>query len=76
MEVCENVAEQISAGDTRIFGVMIESNLVEGRQDLCENLDDLVYGQSITDACIGFDDTVRAIEMLNEAVEQRRLNNK
>lgn len=73
MEVCENVAEQVSAGDDRIFGVMIESNIVEGRQDLCANIEDLVYGQSITDACIGFDDTVRAIEMLNEAVTHRRL---
>jgi len=49
MEVCEDVAQQMAAGDTHIFGVMVESHLVEGRQDLkpgCE----LTYGQSITDA--------------------------
>lgn len=72
VQVAQDVAEQISAGDKRIFGVMIESNLVEGRQDLCEDSQKLVYGQSITDACVGFEDTVKIIEMLNDAVIARR----
>ena len=72
VEVADDVAAQVAAGDKRIFGVMIESNLVEGRQDLCENLDDLVYGQSITDACVGFEDTEYILETLARAVKARR----
>ena len=55
-----------------IFGVMIESNLVEGNQSLSRDIDELVYGKSITDACVGFDDTVKIIETLNNAVLERR----
>ncbi len=72
MEVTADIASQIAAGDERIFGVMIESNLVEGRQDLPADLHNLVYGQSITDACIGFDDTEKALAALNNAVLERR----
>lgn len=72
LEVCDNVSEQIAAGDRRIIGIMVESNLVEGRQDLGDDIHKLVYGQSITDACIGFDDTIHVINMLDEAVRTRR----
>ncbi len=66
------IAAQLAAGDTRIFGVMIESHLQAGRQDLVHGKP-LVYGQSITDACIGWDDTVAVLDTLAEAVRARRL---
>ncbi len=72
IEVAQNVAQQISGGENRIFGVMIESNLVEGRQDLPADQDKLVYGQSITDACVGFEDTEYILQLLNDAVLARR----
>ena len=75
LDVCDDVAGQIKAGDQRIFGVMIESNLVEGNQTLGRNVDELEYGKSITDACVGFDDTVAMIEQLNDAVLERRKAN-
>src|ERR1700678_11110 len=58
--VCSNVAEQIAKGDRRIMGVMLESNLVAGAQKL-ESCRKLTYGQSITDACIGWDETRDAL---------------
>jgi len=66
------IADQLAAGDTRICGVMIESHLQAGRQDLVHGKP-LVYGQSITDACIGWDDTVAVLDRLAEAVRARRL---
>jgi 3-deoxy-7-phosphoheptulonate synthase len=70
-KVCRNVAEQLAAGETRIFGVMVESHLVEGRQD--QKLGQaLNYGQSITDACISFSDTLPVFEDLAAAVRARR----
>ncbi|CUA83042.1 MULTISPECIES: 3-deoxy-7-phosphoheptulonate synthase AroG [Gulbenkiania] len=71
MEVTTDVAGQIAGGDTSIFGVMIESHLVEGRQDLKPGAA-LAYGQSITDACIGWDATLDALATLAEAVKARR----
>ncbi|MCT4556548.1 MAG: 3-deoxy-7-phosphoheptulonate synthase [Pelagimonas sp.] len=68
--VLENIAGQMAKGDQRITGVMIESNLVAGAQKLGQG--DLVYGQSITDGCIGWDETVTQLHMLAEAVETRR----
>jgi len=71
MEVAEDIAGQLAAGDQHIFGVMVESHLVEGRQDQkpgCE----LAYGQSITDACIGWDDTEKLVKTLADAVRARR----
>ena len=77
IEVAENVSEQIASGTKGIFGVMIESHLVEGRQDLVEGCaDKLKYGQSITDACIGWEDTEHVLEMLSNAVQKRRALNK
>lgn len=75
LDVCHDVATQISSGSNRIFGVMIESNIVEGRQDLCEDLSKLVYGQSVTDACVSFEDTEAMLAELNEAVLARRAKN-
>jgi 3-deoxy-7-phosphoheptulonate synthase len=70
--VCADIAGQLAAGETRIVGVMIESHLVAGRQDLQPG-QPLTYGQSITDACLGWDDSVRCLETLAEAVRRRRL---
>ena len=67
-EVGHNIAEQIAHGEQRIFGVMIESNLEEGRQDIIPG-SELVYGQSVTDSCLGWDDTTDLIRKLAEAVE-------
>ncbi len=67
--VCEAVCEQLRAGDDRIIGAMIESNLVEGRQDLIPGVE-LTYGQSITDACLAWDDTVVLLHQLAEAVDE------
>ena len=64
--VCRNVAEQIAQGDRRIMGVMLESNLVAGAQKL-ELGKKLVYGQSITDGCIGWDETRDALRELARA---------
>ena len=64
--VCKELAAQLAAGEDKIMGVMIESNLVAGRQDLGG---DLVYGQSVTDACIGWEETVACLEELAAAAE-------
>ncbi|MBL7076487.1 MAG: 3-deoxy-7-phosphoheptulonate synthase [Kiritimatiellae bacterium] len=64
------LADRIAAGDDTVFGVMIESNLVEGRQDVVAG-QPLVYGQSITDACLGWDNTVTLLETLAAAVRKR-----
>ncbi len=73
MDVATDVAGQISAGNDAIFGVMVESHLVEGRQDLIDGKAK-TYGQSITDACIGWDDTEVMMAQLSEAVSKRRAN--
>jgi len=71
MLVGKDVAGQIATGDRRIFGIMTESNLVAGRQNVVPG-EPLVYGQSITDGCLGWDDTVQLLDNLALAVEQRR----
>ena len=70
--VCQDVARQIAGGDARIVGAMVESHLVAGRQDLVAGRP-LTYGQSITDGCIGWEDTVRVLDLLAEGVRARRL---
>jgi 3-deoxy-7-phosphoheptulonate synthase len=70
-EVGEAVAEQVANGDKRIIGTMIESHLVAGRQDVIPG-QELVYGQSITDACLGWDNTVELIKTLANASKERR----
>ncbi|QSX32907.1 3-deoxy-7-phosphoheptulonate synthase AroG [Shewanella avicenniae] len=73
--VAEDVAQQMAKGEMAIFGVMVESHLVEGRQDLKPG-QPLCYGQSITDGCIGWDDTETLLATLNEAVIARRNSSK
>ncbi len=72
LPVCRNVSSQLASGEERIFGAMVESHLVGGRQDLMPGRP-LTYGQSITDACLGWDDSVAALEILAEGVRQRRV---
>ncbi|MBF0677495.1 MAG: 3-deoxy-7-phosphoheptulonate synthase [Devosia sp.] len=69
--VLAEIGTQVANGDKRIIGVMVESNIVAGRQDLVPG-QDLVYGQSITDGCIDWDTTVAALEALAESVTKRR----
>ena len=70
--VANDIATQLSAGDQRIMGVMLESHLKEGRQDHAPGCN-LEYGKSITDACLGWDDSVGVLEHLAAAVRTRRL---
>jgi 3-deoxy-7-phosphoheptulonate synthase len=70
-EVCHDVAAQIAAGDRRIMGVMIESNLVAGAQELIPGTP-LKYGQSITDGCIDWPETYKLLTELAAAVRSRR----
>ena len=69
ISVVDSVSDQICSGNKNINGVMIESHLVEGNQSITDNL---TYGQSITDACIGWEDTVKCLETLSAAVQTRR----
>ncbi len=71
VDVCRDVASQVSSGDKRIMGVMLESHLVEGRQDV-EPDRELTYGQSVTDACIDWETTEGLLRELAEAVKARR----
>lgn len=71
LDVGRDVAEQIAAGDRRIFGVMIESHLKAGNQKL-EPGKPLVYGLSITDACLDWETSEGLLEQLAEAVRRRR----
>src|SRR6266702_3668697 len=72
IDVAREIARQVAAGEERIFGIMVESHLKAGRQDLVPGKP-LVYGQSITDACIGWEDSVPLLKNLAEAVRKRRL---
>jgi 3-deoxy-7-phosphoheptulonate synthase len=75
IDVARDIAAQLSGGARRIFGVMVESHLHAGAQKFTPGKDDattLTYGQSITDACIGWDDSVGVIETLAAAVKARR----
>ena len=71
IEVAADVAQQVAAGDERITGVMIESHIHEGRQDIVEG-QELQYGVSLTDACISMEQTVPVLEQLAAAVRERR----
>jgi 3-deoxy-7-phosphoheptulonate synthase len=70
-DVARDVARQVSAGDARIMGVMVESHLNEGRQEHTPGKA-LAYGQSITDACLGWDDSIATLDILAAAVRARR----
>ncbi len=69
--VLDEIATQIEGGDARICGVMVESHLVGGRQDLVAG-QPLVYGQSITDGCIDWDTSLQVLKRLSLAVKNRR----
>ena len=73
LDVARDVAAQLAAGEERIMGVMIESHLVEGRQNLVAG-EPLEYGKSVTDACLGWEDSVAALEILAQGVRARRLS--
>ncbi len=75
IDVADNVAQQVADGEKNIIGVMIESHLVEGRQDNVIGKK-LTYGQSITDACISWKDSYQILVKLSQAVQQRRIANK
>jgi len=68
--VAADIAQQVARGDRRIFGMMLESHLVEGSQKVGDG--DLVYGQSITDACMGWERTEPLLREIGAAVRQRR----
>lgn len=70
-EVAESVGAQVAGGSRAVVGVMLESFLVEGRQDIVEG-EELIYGRSITDGCMGWETTVPVIEGLARAVRERR----
>ncbi|HLA34312.1 MAG TPA: 3-deoxy-7-phosphoheptulonate synthase AroG [Rhodocyclaceae bacterium] len=72
LQVVDSLREQLATGEDRIFGVMLESHLHEGRQDPKPG-QSLDYGVSVTDACLGWDDTLAALATLAEGVRQRRL---
>ena len=71
IDVAKDIAKQISSGNENIMGVMIESHLVAGRQDVQDGKE-LVYGQSVTDACINWEDSLSVLKNLADAVKQRR----
>lgn len=70
--VARNLANQMAAGCKTITSVMVESNLVEGNQKIPSDLSMLTHGQSVTDACLGWDDTVEVLETFAEAIRKRR----
>jgi 3-deoxy-7-phosphoheptulonate synthase len=75
IEVAKDIASQMAAGSHQVFGVMIESHLLDGAQKFTPGKDDpakLTYGQSITDACISWDDSEGVLQVLSDAVKARR----
>ena len=75
LEVAKDIASQIAGGSTSVFGVMVESHLTAGAQKFTPGKDDaskLAYGQSITDACLGWDDSLASLDVLSQAVLARR----
>ena len=71
VDVAGDIATQVARGSRSIFGIMLESHLVEGRQDVVEGVE-LTHGQSITDPCIGWEETESVLAKLAEASGQRR----
>jgi 3-deoxy-7-phosphoheptulonate synthase len=75
IDVAQDIAAQIAGGSRQVFGVMVESHLVEGAQKFTpgkDKVEALAYGQSITDACLGWDDSEGVLVQLSEAVLARR----
>jgi 3-deoxy-7-phosphoheptulonate synthase len=75
LDVAKDIAAQIATGSRQVFGVMVESHLHAGAQKFTPGKDDpskLAYGKSITDACLGWDDSLASLEVLSQAVQARR----
>jgi 3-deoxy-7-phosphoheptulonate synthase len=75
IDVAQELARQIEGGSHQVFGVMVESHLNAGAQKFVpgkDSVDGLAYGQSITDACLGWDDSMAVLERLSQAVAKRR----
>jgi 3-deoxy-7-phosphoheptulonate synthase len=75
LEVARDIAKQIAGGSRSVFGVMVESHIKDGAQKFTPGKDDankLEYGKSITDACLGWGDSVQSLEILSNAVKARR----
>ena len=75
IEVAKDIAGQLAGGSTQVFGVMVESHICAGAQKFTpgkDNPNDLKYATSITDACIGWDDSLNVLEILAQGVKQRR----
>ena len=75
IEVAKDIAAQMAGGSRQVFGVMVESHLLDGAQKFTPGKDDpskLKYGQSITDACISWDDSQQVLQALSDAVKARR----
>lgn len=75
LDVARDIAAQIARGSRQVFGVMVEGHLLPGAQKFTPGKDDpahLVYGQSITDACLGWDDSLEVLQVLADAVRHRR----
>jgi 3-deoxy-7-phosphoheptulonate synthase len=75
LDVARDIAGQLREGGNSIFGVMVESHLSDGAQKFTPGKDDpaaLQYGKSITDACLGWDDSLAVLDVLSEAVQARR----
>ena len=75
LDVANDIAAQIAGGSTSVFGVMVESHLTAGAQKFTPGKDQpsqLAYGQSITDGCLGWDDSLQSLEVLSNAVKARR----
>jgi 3-deoxy-7-phosphoheptulonate synthase len=70
-EVAADIAAQLAGGEKRVVGVMVESHLVEGRQEIVEGKP-LKFGQSVTDACLGWDDSIKVLDSLADGVRKRR----
>jgi len=73
--VAKDIAAQISGGSHQVFGVMVESHIEAGAQKFTPGKDDpskLAYGQSITDACLGWDDSLACLEVLSQGELDRR----
>jgi 3-deoxy-7-phosphoheptulonate synthase len=75
VDVARDIAHQIAGGSRRVFGVMVESHLAAGAQKFSPGQDDpasLEYGKSITDACIGWEDSLAVMDLLSQAVTRGR----
>ncbi len=75
LDVAKDIGKQMASGSNHIFGVMIESHLIDGAQKFTpgkDRVEQLTYGQSITDPCLGWDDSVACLQTLSDAVKQRR----